>query len=347
VKGPASSSSGAPGETREGAQPRGRRDDDPNPTPTPKASSSERDAKAAPERDGKAPPPKAEAKPEKAPSPYAGSKHKVRTESGDVEVDYDELVRGYGHQRAANDRMKQAAELRKQLEPKAALADAVEAARTKGDFKALVDHIGLDATTDFALDFINQKIEWDSLSEDQQEQLRRNRRLETFESREKAEQDAAEKKEADARRQKREAAAGQEIDDEIGEVLEKLGRKATPRVASRIIEDMLANLETKDSTSKRPSASDLYAKVETEIWSDIAEYLEDLPIAEARKRLPKKFLEALRQSDVDDALAQDPFRSGEAVPSKTQREEPRRGKPQRMSTDAWFDKLDKKISNRR
>lgn len=326
------------------------------------AAAAEPKAKPAQETRGQ---PKPEARPEKKPEPKVerraagdagdkddaspdpkAAKHRVKVDGKEIEVSYEDLVQGYGHNKTANERLREAAELRKttqaELESAKTYKTVLEAVES-GDWRPLVDRVGLEKAEEFAVEFLEQKMEWEGLSEEQRELHRLRRRTKAFESKE----EEAAKAAAAERRQQLEADAVTKIDVEIGEVLKAAGKKATPRVVARIAEQILADLETKEKRAGQSplTAKQAYDKTVREIHQDVAEYLANTSATELKKILPKPLLDALRQANVEEALAQDPFRSG-ARPT-TSAERSSRRTPQKLGTDDWFARKEKQFANKK
>lgn len=302
----------------------------------------------SPERQPQKKPEPAQKKPDerqaKAPDEDAGkdpfeafrkAKHKVPVDGQEVEVDFDELVRGYSHNQAANKRMAEAAELRKKADGDAA---ALHAAKT-GDFRPLVEAVGLEKAEAFAVDLIEQLSQWEALSPEDRENQRIRREHADYKKRD-AEKAEAEKKEAAAQRASQ---AEANLDRDVTEVLKASGKKATPLLVAQIAEQMLADHMSRKAKQARGELVDqsplgvkgAYEKVSREMKHQIAEFLSDMPAADLRKLLPKSVLDALRNSDLEEAQALDPFGSGRRPP-------PSEPKPQRehatkkMTTEEWL-----------
>jgi len=53
--------------------------------------------------------------PQTSPEPTPPKRYKVPVDGREIEVDEAELIKGYGHNKAANEKMRQAAEIQKQV----------------------------------------------------------------------------------------------------------------------------------------------------------------------------------------------------------------------------------------
>ena len=280
---------------------------------------------------------------------YKGTKHRVKIGGQEKEIDYDDLVTDYQTRQSADAKFREAAKVMRE-----AGATKAEIAAFKKNPIAALKEAGANPTQirQFAEDYLLDHLEYEQLDPAE-------RRAREAEDRAKKAEDETGKfkksQEAQLRAQ-RETKAVQEIDDEIGEALKALGRKPTPRLIARVAEQLIADFEAKlaplsaeygddvpDDVMERMGrmpAGDAVKRVQQEYVQDIVEFLGSMSAAEARKILPKNFLDGLRQADVDDVLSQDPV--GSRKPRNTEAAPARREKSKRMSSDSFFKNLDKK-----
>jgi hypothetical protein len=260
-------------------------------------------------------------------TPEAPSRFKVPVDGQEIEVDLDELKRGYSHSRAAAKRMQEAAEIRKREESR-------RRAAAEGKLDWLTD-FGLDE--DKLLSYAEKKllsrIEYEQLPE-HEKQLRK-----AQDEKAKLEKQLSEltaKQRAELESQTLEIAT-REIDDEISEVVKSFAGKPTPRLIRRIAEAMYSSLERGEAPL--PAAKAL-EKAKRSLNEDVQEFLNVQSPEDLVKSLSKQQLASLRNYFVNEAKSQAPFaryKSSEENQPKTAR----RGKP--MSTDQYFENLEKKF----
>jgi hypothetical protein len=255
-------------------------------------------------------------------------KFKVKIDDAELEVDLEELKRGYGHSKAANKRFQEAAAKEKQV------ADLLRRAQS-GDLSWLKGIVPDEKMREYAQQELLQYIEYESLPDHEKElrseRSRREQLEKSLKEREQAEQ--AEKEKALMSR------AYQEIDQDITGVLKDLGKKPTPRLVRRIAEEMLATLETEDA--KPITAKDAFARARHGITQDVQEYLQEVDAAELVKLLPKQKLDAIRQQFVEGVIPAS-IKPRSIAPSDSAKT----GKRVRASSDDFFNKLEKRIGAR-
>ena len=254
---------------------------------------------------------------------FKGTKHKVKIDGAEREVDYDDLLRDYQTREAAHKRWREANELETKRKQREELA--------KKDPAAYLKELGHDPE-EFATELLLKKIEWQEMTAEQREAVVAKRERDEL-KRQLEEKTALERKEALETAQS-EALA--EIDTDIAEALKSAGQKPTPRLVARLAETMLAHLEG----GKQVKATEVYGNVRQEYLADIVEFLTEMPVEEARKLLPKKFLDGLRRANVDETLSRQP------IPG-TRRDRPAEAprKPEKATTtDDFFSKLEKRFA---
>lgn len=262
-----------------------------------------------------------------APTP---AKYKVKVDGEDVEVDLNELQRGYTHGKAANKKFQEAANLQKQV------SQLLDRARG-GDLSWLKDLVPEDVRRQFAQQELLEHIEYEQLS-DEAKALRK-AEMERERLKQELEQERSEKT-------KREhealmARAYQEIDAEISTTLKELGRKPTPRLIRRIAEQMYANLQEEGAEPLPAKAA--YQRAAKGIEQDLSEWLEHASVEEVLKSMPKAKLDAIRKSFVEQV------RPVSSAPRELQVDDDapvRNSKVKRMRSDDWFSKMDKKLGVR-
>ncbi len=278
---------------------------------------------------------------------------KIRGPNGaDIPDDIEELKRGYGHMQAANARMQQAAEREKAAEAKERAAsermqsagelESAFKAAEQGDFTHLVRKVGYEKAKEFAEMLLLAEIEWNEMTPEQQRLARAEKENAKYRKRDDDAKAAEAKKKAAAD----ETQAFKDIDEDVSAALKELGKTPTPRVVMRVVEHLLADIESDETKARPVSAKDAYKRVVTDIHADIGEYLGGLSATELRAILPKEVQEALREADVEDVLSQDPLRSGRRPATTNQPSDGDRRK-KRVSDDDYWAKKEKKYGGRR
>lgn len=253
---------------------------------------------------------------------FKGTKHKVKVNGKEAEVDYDELVSSFQLRQASDEKFRTAKQL--EIEYQSFVKDPWKFAKKHG----LDPH-------EVAEKLLYDKIQYENLSDSEKAKLQ----AETERDELKRKLEELEKTDRERHEEAERAQAMQQIDEDITAALAKLGRKPTPRFIARMAETMLAHLE---GDGDAPEMSDVLTSVDREYWSDMSEILESTPVDELRKRLPKKVLDALRKANVDEVLSQDPMRSRKIQDTEPS---PARPKHKRMSTDDYFKNIEKKFGS--
>lgn len=263
---------------------------------------------------------------QKADDPFAafkGTKHKVTIDGKPAEVDYETLVRDYQIRQASDRRFQEASQKEKQ-------AAAIQSALERGDVSFLVEKLGKQKAKEVFENFLIEDMEYEALSPAE----KRARELEQENKNLKSEKEKAEErqkaKELDAARAK----AHEDLDTEVGEALKEIGRKPTPRLVIRIVDEMMARLDAKEQAFPAKEAAKHAIKG---IYADIAEYLPQLETSELIKVLPADVIEKIRQYQVEEVL-------GEKSQRRTKPSTPSRPKEsKKMGVDEWFKNLDTKF----
>lgn len=228
---------------------------------------------------------------------FKGTKHRVPGDGKEVEVDYDELLRGYGHMQAANRKFHQASELDRAAKDRQAYAEGIikRIDDPKGALQMLTEKYGAKQARELFETYLIEQMEYEQLPESERRARELERKTKTLE--EELEAEREEKKAA--RKADIEKRAHDDLNSEVAEALAKIGRRPTPRLAIRVVDEMIL----RGSVMKEKVPADKAVEFAREgIYADIAEYLEDMTPEEAFKKLPKKFLQQLRQYEVNQVL---------------------------------------------
>ena len=286
------------------------------------ASAAEQDSQGIEQELGQKP------KPEQKPV----NKYKVKVDNEELEVDEDELKRGYAHNKAAAKRMEQAAEMRKQYERQVQIAEGFEKwiHNVKNNPEALfslAEQLGLDVD-DIAMKRAAERLKYEYMDEDQRRAYDNERELRRYKE--------MEQKQAELQRQQAEqqfvAKARETVENEFVEFFTEQGIRPTPTILARIAELKLGAA----SAGKQISVAQAYQRVVKEQQQARLELLANLSEDDI-KSLPKEQLQKLRQADMRQ------FNQGRRP---TQQASQAQRKPQAMSTDDFFAMKDKQFSKR-
>lgn len=259
---------------------------------------------------------------------FRGTKHKLKVNQKDLELDYDEVIARAQKAEAADERFKEAAALRREADERRKEIQAFEK-----DPWGYLKGKGRDPY-ELAESLLLEKIKYEQMSDEQREALAAKMEAEELRAW-KEEHEGKEKAKRDAELSEK---AVQSIDQDIGETLKSLGRKPTPRLVARIAETMLAHMTKSEG---EVSAKNVIGSVQKEYQADIHEYLSNMTPDQLREVLPRDLLDGLRKADVEKAMSQDPTRSRRRVVSTdgTVKEAPRK----RLSWDEAFKEKEKQF----
>lgn len=256
-------------------------------------------------------------------------RRKIKWGDKERELSLDELEREAQKGWASQGRFEQASQLRKATE------DFLESLK-KGDYQRLVKTIGKDAAKKLAEDLLIEELDRSTWSEDKIRAYELEKERDDYKSR--VEEEENRRKEMNQKSLM--AQARKEIDSEIAEVLNKWGKKPTPRIVARIAEQLLAHASTKDG---RLTAKDAWNRVQSDMQYEISEFLNDLPKDKLLQVLPERLRKQLREAELDTFKSKDPFNRG-AVGMKETDDVPRnKSVKKRMTIDQAFDEIAKKF----
>jgi len=263
-----------------------------------------------------------EVTPQAEPAP---SRFKVPVDGEELEVDLDELKRGYSHSRAASKRMQEAAAIRKAEEARKERAKA-------GDFSWLQEYgVPKNDVLKWAEKELLDLIEFEALPEPEKNYRTEKQKREALE---KQLEELSAKERAQVEEQIAQKAFS-EIDDEIAKALESYKGKKTPRLIRRVAEAMYANLET--NQEPLPSTKAL-ERAKASLSEDIQEYMNTSSPEDVIKLFSKEQLSALRKHFVAGAQEGNPYGR---QPKPSQDQPVKRSKA--MTTDDYFKKLEQKF----
>jgi hypothetical protein len=255
-------------------------------------------------------------------------KYKVKVDQEELEVDLDELRRGYTHGKAANKRFQEAAAKEKQV------AELIRRAQ-QGDLGWLKGIVPDEQIRKFAEQELLAHLEFESLS-DTEKDLRKERSERERLARQLEEHESAKKQQEQQALMSR---AFSEIDADITATLKEYGKKPTPRLVRRIAEEMLANLQQEDA--KPLPAKDALTRAKRGIEADLQEWLSEASEDELIKALPKTKLDAIRRHLIG-GLQPASVKPRVVVDGESRSS----GKKVRASSDAFFKNMEKRLGVR-
>lgn len=272
--------------------------------------------------------PDASSIPTPPPAPKPPERYKVPVDGEELDVDLDELKRGYSHARAANKRMQEAAQIRKAEEARKQRA-------LQGDLEWISGELGVpeEQVLKWAEKKLLSQIEYEQLPESERGRRKAEAEREKLQK-QLDEMTAAQRKQAESQILER---AYAEVDEEIGKALESYKGKKTPRLIRRVAEAMYANLEKNQAPLPSSKALEL---AKASLTEDVQEYLNVASPEEVLKIFSKEQIAAIRRMFVNEARSQAPFARPQGQ-STTDKPAPQRGK--RVTTDDFFQKLEKKF----
>lgn len=262
---------------------------------------------------------------EQSPSePKQPTKHKVKIDGKEEEVELEKLIANYQKAQAADKRFQEAA--RKEKE-----AQSVMQALESGDLKFLEQKLGKAKAKALMEDYLIQDMEYEALPEAE----KRARKLEEENKSLKQMQEEAKKAEEKQKYEAELSQAQQEIDNEVHQALAELGMKPTPVLAVRIVDEMIAKLEGKKEAIPAKVAAERAIK---RFQAEIGEYLPTLSIEQLKAVIPPKVIDQLREAEVNRVLGErSQRRTKPAQSSSTKQTKP-------VGIDEWFNRIEKKIT---
>lgn len=254
-------------------------------------------------------------------------KHRVKVDGKEAEVDFDELVKGYTHGAAANARMREAAEARKELEAaRQRERQILESMRNPDSIFEMAQKQGIDIDS-YMHDRVLKKMQYEMMSPEERASYERDRKLEQYEARDRKEAEARQKAELDRMRQH----AVTELETNILAHLEKQGGNVSPAVVGRAVDAMIAAMQAGQEISIEEAfkrASGWFERERKSIFdAEIRAMLE-------KGEVPKELAEAVRKKDMA-ALRREP-------PKRTAPEAQAQKMSPENSVDDFFNSLEKR-----
>lgn len=263
--------------------------------------------------------------PKQEAEPWKAAKHKVKFGGEEREVSYDELIRDYQNAKESTRRYQEAAKLSTE-------AQRVNQALEKGDVNYLVNKLGPQKARQMFENYLIEQYQYEELPQEQKELISERRKREELE-RKMSELEEGSKK---ARQEELAQRAIAELDAEISEALAEAGKKANPRLALRIIEQIEASIKAK---GERIPAKQALQYAQRSVTEDINAYLSDLSPEEAMSVLPKSLIDSLMKAKVDRVLDKGVARNKPSPKEMTKSDEP-------MTIEKKFQEMEKRFKRR-
>lgn len=226
----------------------------------------------------------------------AKSKYKVKVDGKELEVDQDELVRGYQLSSASRKRMEEAAEIRKNFQ---GFSDSLK----RGELDWLMEQVPRDQLRKFSEKLLLEEIEFDQLPESD----KKLRQLEKEHAKlKKANQDRdAQDKDKEFAQMKEQVS--HRIDAEMTEAIKESGQAVTPEVIALMATWARTSLQDGEDPLPAKQALQLATKSATNVAFG---YLKSLPPDKLLAAIPKEIREAIRKADVEAVKSQNPIGRG-------------------------------------
>lgn len=277
---------------------------------------------------------------EKPSNPFLGTKHKVKIDSQELEVPYEQLITDYQLGKVSRKKFEEAASMKRDI-------DSFMENLSKGDLKLLKDIIPPEQLRAFAEQELREFVEDSELSDDERD--RRNTKKENEQLRKDLENERREKLEVYNARIEQQAA--EELDIEIAQAIKDL--KAEQGLdpdhpveawfvaeVARMMESYYESLEDDDeSYDSRLPAKEATSKAWKGVESTVVNYLNTIPTDKVIALLPRQLRDAIRKADLGEVVTKlhdKTKNASDTMPSRS--DKPR---------EDMFNRLDKQFSKRR
>ncbi len=248
-----------------------------------------------------------------------------------MDLSIEDLKRDYQLKEASNRRFQQASELSKKAGPAMEAFEALQ----RGDIAKAKKLLPPAQFRQAMEDYLIEEIEYEGLPAYEQQRIQAEKRADKLQ----AELDGERESKNKEKSQRDLAQAGAQVDQEIGDILQKMGKKPTPYLVGAIIDEMLASL---DGKGEPLSAEKAYRKAKSRLDGQGSEYLGDMNDADFIQSLPPQRIEAIRKHILSQVKTQQNRPQQQA---QTQAPMQREAKP--MSIDEAFAAREAQIKNQR
>lgn len=258
---------------------------------------------------------------------FRSTKHKLKVNEKEHELDYENVIKLAQKGMASDEVFRNASAKEKKM------ADLLSRAKG-GDLDWLESLAGEEQLSKWAEKRLLKIIERNEMSQEQRDLIDERKRREDAENKLKT----REEQEADYRKQTLLTQASEDLDNQINSAFKTSGLPMTPSRLERVAQYMDASL---NASGTLMDAGKALTRVNQEIRSDAAYLLESMSPEELKAFLPKKVLDAMRKADVEAVRSQNPLRNPTKTDGAVRKISDTKAK--RMSTDQYFDQLEKKM----
>lgn len=262
-------------------------------------------------------------------TPVVPETRSIKVDGEMVDVPIADLEKAYGYEVASQNRFREAAELRKEVDN---FIDTLKG----GDLQVLSELIPEDQLYDYAESLLRKKVEW----EEQPEDVRARKMAEHERDMYKSELEEYSKKEQEQILADVNYAVSHEIDQEISTVIDEMSKEHgnivhTPEFIQDVARIMLAQLDTgAPNVDSRAAATKALRS-----WHNrIGEYVKHISHDDLTSYLSKDQIKALRKAELDTAMAQFPEYQRVAA------EAPKKRKKDGINVGDFFSHLDAKFA---
>lgn len=267
-------------------------------------------------------------------NPFKGTKHKLKVDGREEEVDYDQLLENAQKGKAADKKFQEAAQIKKDW-------DSIMQGLSSGDERAwtwLKSNVPAQQFKQIVNKFAYEFMEYDSLPADQKKQME-------LDEREKRLNDQEKKREDDAAKQvwqSEVAASGDAIKQLMDKFTERTGKQPTSAELYRMTETMLAHLGKFETL---PDVDKLYDRAQRELDRDTLDVLNSKSqnVEELLKFMPEGVKKALKKAFLDEATAGQPKRYA----PQNEANEPRGRTPKAVGIDDYFNRIERRFRNKK
>lgn len=241
-------------------------------------------------------------------NPYKGTKHKIRAKGKDIEVDYDTLLSKASLAEGANEKFKEAKELKQAFEDRLGRLSNAE----MENWDEIIDLIGVEKALKFASTINEKQSYWNELSDEQREDLLFRHEAELA----KQELESLKGKEKREAQERASREAYQAIDLEVSEALAEAKANGVPLsdfpdIALGVVDEMLMVLEQIEAEEKAgrkwngkpPTAKDVVKRLQGQYEERSASYIKKLNAKQLKSMLSPEQLAELRQEELDTLYA--------------------------------------------
>ena len=251
----------------------------------------------------------------------------VKVDGEIVEVPWEDLEAAYGLEKASRKRFEEASALRKEVDT---FIDKMQ----DGDLEGLMDLVPEDKLEEFAESLLRKRVEWEETPEETRARITAERERDALQEK----LDEYTQKEQEQIQSYVSEISAEEIDNDIADVVEELGKThgdlvKSPEFIQDIARVMLAQLENGAAGMSAKKAANLAYKT----WeSRIGSYVKNVSHADLPKYLSKKQMAEIRRAKIDNAF--DGMSQGEEGQIRT-----RKKKSNGDSVEDFFANLDKQF----